>query len=251
MEKNNRKQKGSKMKKVFTLIELLVVIAIIAILASMLLPALSKARAAAQAIKCTSNMKQLGTCSFMYIGDSNQYCPAGGRAGGWPYYNNCIAPYVGATTYTGSIWGFNGATGMYASDTAGTNAQTVALFLCPSDTAPSFSGDANKWAWWIAGKGGTSYGVNGEIACGTCWDTTMWRYTGVSYTSIKNPSNKYFIIEGCGAVFQSEPSGVQYRHPAGTYDNSSSGTNACFADGHCEKKTANISASYADWGPAQ
>ena len=58
------------MKKYFTLIELLVVIAIIAILAAMLLPALSKARAKARAISCTSNLKQCSTAHILYINDN-------------------------------------------------------------------------------------------------------------------------------------------------------------------------------------
>ena len=64
-------------RRIFTLIKLLIVIAIIAILASLLMPALQKARMRAQCTTCLNNLNTLGKSLFLYCNDSNDFLPLG------------------------------------------------------------------------------------------------------------------------------------------------------------------------------
>ena len=137
----------------FTLIELLVVIAIIAILAAMLLPALSKAKAKAQAIKCVSNMKNWGLATIMYLGDFDDRLPPFGDLSTdytKDFWHAKLAPYVALRTQQGVGFG----------DTV---AFTNELRMCPggSYSAPPFWTNpwgANQWNCWI----GANFGAFGN-----------------------------------------------------------------------------------------
>jgi prepilin-type N-terminal cleavage/methylation domain-containing protein len=80
---------GDAHPRAFTLIELLVVISVIALLMAVLMPSLQKARKAAQAVVCRSNLKQWGQIFHLYAADNESQLPqsvAGGRLNGQEAY---------------------------------------------------------------------------------------------------------------------------------------------------------------------
>lgn len=97
IEKMTKKHLGNIL--FFTLIELLVVIAIIAILATMLLPALNKAREQSRSLCCKNQLKQFGTYFNMYYDDNEEWIPTTINATGCQEWRLLMLPYLGVSDW--------------------------------------------------------------------------------------------------------------------------------------------------------
>ena len=197
----------------FTVLELLVVISIIVMLASLLLPALNKAKDSGRQISCLSNLKQYALGFGMYQSSYNDYYPP------WSYKNVDL-----------SIWNW-----VWSLKDIGVIFPIVCK--CPSSTGvlthPSVNGADDcvnrpeyPYAYYT-----TAYGYN-YLGLGSSYYTTWNAYSAPAKTSqVRRPSTTLAVSDGWNKVNRAFCL-TTYAGDIVIHDRHHNGANILFADGH-------------------
>jgi prepilin-type processing-associated H-X9-DG protein len=208
--KNSRNSKTH-----FTIIELLVVISIIVILASLLLPALNKARAMSHRANCLNNLKQWGVLSNLYLDDNNDYfCLSFAPTTNW---YKLLGHYIGKP----DNW--------------------ILLYEPSSNSLVRCEQPSSKNPATVGALGNASYSINTDVyptlkADGTIQDAAGGVMPAMKPNRLKSVSQTLTLIDtingfqDINSLIRTDPTyaytTVDYRH--------NNGANMLLVDGHAE-----------------
>lgn len=204
-------------RHIFTLIELLVVIAIIAILASMLLPALRKAKEKTYASVCANNLRQIFQANLAYAGDNNDWYVPGNGVSNNDYWQ-CIFAQDG---YVSGIK-LNASGYLNVVEPSG-------IYVCPAEKL-AYAPGIDAWNTWK----GCHYGLSFGLGWDPTYDDSKWGKLSI----IPKPSLVAIFMDKDGAAdgwatnhWEAKGKDTIYR-----MFRHSNGLVAVFVDGHAERK---------------